>query len=174
MIRYAQWLAGHPGAELAGSADDYRNRFPKGVERSARASEYAGRPIQRQLIGLLEKRPDLRSYFERLQADLQFHAKERAQSQLAKNFEARDQALDMAVEARDYRAIGSLSDPWVQHGMPKIKADADRGAQKIVINMIGMTPEQKKLLTAGIIEPEEPDEIEWEVIETEKTAEEDE
>src|SRR4051812_12965200 len=117
MVRYCQWLAQTPGAELAGGGDGDRTPHPKSGGRGARASEYSGRRVQRQLIVFLERRPDVREYFEKLQTDLQFHAKERAQSQVAKNFEARDEALAQARAYGDYMAIGKLTDPWVHHGM---------------------------------------------------------
>lgn len=173
MTRYAQWLCSHPAAEMSGNATDFRHRYPTGDERAARASEYAGRPVQRQLIVLLEKRKDLREYFEKLRSDTQVYAKELAKNQIGRNFELREKGLEMAAESGDHKAIEHYTRPFLEHAFPK-KQEVGQGPQRVVINMIGMTPEQKKLLTAGVTEPEEPDEVEWEYIETEKVQEEDE
>lgn len=172
MVRYCQWLATYPGAELTGGKDDYRSRYPTGEERAAAASKFSGRMVQRQLISLLEKRSDVREYFAKLLADATFHAKERAKTDLGRNLDLREKGLDMAMEAKDHRAIETYTRPYVEAGIGK-KVDHGEQAQRVVINLIGMPQEQKKLLLSGVTEPEELDEIEWEVVEREKKAEED-
>ena len=176
MVRYTQWLAAYPGAELTGTHEDYRSRYPTGDERAARASEYSGRVVQRQLVALLEKRKDLREYFDKLRTDAVYHAKELARNQVARNFRAREMALDKALDLQpdgklgpeaDVRAVETFTRPFVELAFPK-KTEGDKAPQRVVINLIGMPAEQKKMLLSGVTEPEEDDTIDYEIIENEK------
>jgi hypothetical protein len=166
MRLYALWLTGR-GGELSGTKEEYRGRFPTSDERSGRATELAGRPVLPQLVALLEKRKDFKEYFELLQADSTFLAKELVRQRIPKNFEARDRGLDLALRAEDHKSIEHYTRVFVEHGMPK-KVEGEQQATRYTINLFGATPEQKKMLLSGITEPEEPDEVEFEVIESEK------
>jgi hypothetical protein len=129
---------------------------PLSAERVAKASELAGRPVQAQLVTIMEKRKDLRDYFEQVNADSQFHAKELARLAVAKNFEARAQGLDWAVEQKDHKVIEHYTRPFVDHGIGK-KADGEKPVQKIVINLLGMPAEQKKMLLKAASGQEDDD-----------------
>jgi hypothetical protein len=166
MRGYAKWLASHPGAELTGTGDGYRARHPTSVERVARATEYAGRAVQVELVRILEKRADFREYFQKLLEDTVFHAKELARDQIARNFEIRDLGLTMAAEKGDHKAIEHYTRPFVEHGFPKKAPDEER-TQRVTINLIGASPEQQKRIL-GAMAGEPPDEIEWELIPNEQ------
>jgi hypothetical protein len=162
---YAQWLTGQ-GGELSGSKGEYRGRYPVATERARVASELAGRPVQVQLVALLEKRADFREYYGRLQGDPQFLAKELAGQRVTKNFEARDKALEGALVKEDFRAVETITRPYIEHGMPK-KVESDRSPARVVINLIGASEEQKKLVLSALTE-EEPEAIDYEIIENQK------
>ena len=166
MKQYARWLAGYPGAELTGMRPGYRARHPMGAVRAAKASFFAHRTVQEQLVRQLEKRVDVREYFEKLRADTAYHAKELARDQIARNFEAREQGLEMAVKAEDHKAVEHYTRPFVEHGFPKKERD-EAGVQKVVINLFGATPEQKAMVLKAMAgEPVE--ELEYEIIPNDK------
>ena len=166
MRLYALWLTGK-GGELSGTREDYRGRYPTGLERAKQASELSGRPVQARLVAVFEKRKDLREYFELLQGDSAFLAKELVRQRITKNFEARDQGLDMALQASDHKSIEHYTRVFVEHGMPK-KADGEKQQTRVTINLIGASEERKNLWLKGVTEPEEPDEIEYEIVENPK------
>jgi hypothetical protein len=164
MTEYVQWLISQPGAELTGSKGAYRARHPLVTERAAMASKCSGRRVQVPLIPLLERRQDLRDYYERLRADTQFHSKELARGQIAENFQARAEGLQMAREAKDYSQIRHYTEPFVAHALPKMKVERQESAPRIVIQ-IG-SAEAKKMIDKALSEEEEPQEVEYEIIET--------
>jgi hypothetical protein len=180
MRAYARWLAGHPTAEMSGTREDHRSRYPTLPVRAARASEYAGRPVQTQLVTLLEKRKDLREYFEKVRDDVDYHTRELAKQEVGENFEIRRAGLHAAAgrkvledgtvvyEVEDLKAIEHYTRPYVERGIGK-KVERDVPVARYTINLFGVPPEQKRLLLSGVTEPEEPDEVDYEVIETEKT-----
>ena len=51
--------------------------------------------------------------------------------------------------------------------MPK-KADGEKQQTRVTINLIGASQERKNLWLKGVTEPEEPDEIEYEIVENPK------
>jgi hypothetical protein len=166
MRLYALWLTGK-GGELAGSREDYRGRYPTGQERSAKASELAGRAVQARLVAVFEKRKDMREYYDQLQGDSQFLAKEMVRQRIVKNFEARDQGLDMALAEKDHKSIEHYTRPAFEHGMPK-KSEGERQAPRVVINLLGASEERKKMWLGAVSDKEEMDDVDFEVIENQK------
>lgn len=186
MVAYAKWLAGEPGAELSeGREVGYRGRYPTGDERARRCTEFSGRLVHRQFIPLVERRPDFKEYFGKLRSDTQFHAKELARDTIALNFRARQKGLEKALgkkvgedgtvtyddNAVDHREIERYTRPFLDHAFPK-KEEHAPAVQKFTINLFGASEDQKRLLLKAVT-PEEPDEIEYEIIPNEKTEAED-
>jgi hypothetical protein len=174
MRAYARWLAGSPTAEMAGTKEDHRSRYPMLEVRAARASEYAGRPVQTQLITLLEKRKDLREYFEKIREDVDYHTKELAKQEVAENFEIRRAGLHKAAgrvevdgvvtyDVQDLKAIEHYTRPFIERGIGK-KVDHEReSAPRVVINLIGARPEDKRLVLQALAD-ETPEDVDYEVI----------
>lgn len=160
MESYIQWLAGEPGAELTGTDTKYRSRYPTSDERAAKASFFAKRPIQRQLIVLLERRPDIRDYFDKVRGDTQFHARELAKAQIARNFELREKGLELAYQMGDHKSVEHYTRPYVDHGMPKKVNDAPQAPRVII--QIGSSDAQK--LIGRVLKEDAPQEIEYEVL----------
>ena len=172
MQLYAQWLAGEPGAELAGErgGEGYRARHPTNPVRASKASFFAKRVVQTELVRKLEKRADFRDYFEKLRADTAFHAKELAREQIAANFEARANGLHWAVQARDIGQIEKYTRPYVDHAFPK-KVDHDRLEMPRVIIQVG-GKEAKRLIAEALADDQKAiPEVEYEVIETKRLTE---
>jgi hypothetical protein len=181
MRLYVQWLVSQPGAELTKGAGSYRSRYPTAVERAARASFFAKRPVQDDLVRLLERRKDIRDYFDKVGSDVDYHTKELAKQEVAENFEIRRAGLHKAAgrvekdgvvsyDVVDLKAIEHYTRPFVERGIGK-KVDHDAPVAKYTINLFGVPAEQKRLLLSGVTEPEELDEVEYEVIESEKITE---
>lgn len=175
MRLYALWLTDQ-GGELTGTRAEYRGRYPTGEERAAKATGLCGRPIRRQSIPVMEKREDFREYFDRLQTDSRFLAQELARQQVTKNFKAREKALQKALDEQpdgtvgenaDVRAVESFTRPYLEHAMPKQKLEKEEQAPRIVINLVGASPEQKRLI-AMTQEEMEADVIDYEIIENDK------
>ena len=177
MYAYAQWLVGENG-ELSAEKGSYRARHPTGEVRSVKASSLAGRKVPRQHVARLEKRQDFRAYFQKLQQDAAFLAKELARQQIAANLEARAVALERASGRlkmpdgtvkyleMDIGEVRQLTAPFVELAFPK-KEQAAEQRQVIVLQIGG---EARKLIeeaVAGAIEgPREAVEGEdYEVIE---------
>jgi hypothetical protein len=176
MRLYGQWLAGQPGAELTGSKGDYRSRYPTSDVRAARASFFATRPVQVELVRMLEKRKDFREYFEKVRDDVDFHTKELARQQVAENFEAREAGLrkasgrkvdektgEITYDVQDAKAVEHYTRVFVERGIGKKVDHEKNSAPRIVINLIGASEERKKLWLEDTI-----DEVEFEVIENPK------
>jgi hypothetical protein len=173
MERYIQWLVGQPGAELTGSRGEYRSRHPTITVRAAKASYFATRPVQPELVRLLEKRKDVREYFEKVRSDVDFHTKELAKQQVAENFEAREAGLraasgrtvdpvtgEVSYDVKDIKALEHYTRVFVERGIgKKVEHDKDR-SPRIVINLIGASEERKKLWLEDTI-----DEVDYEIIE---------
>jgi hypothetical protein len=161
MAKYCQWLASIPGAELSGSEEEYRSRTPKSIEREAMVGKLTNRTIPRQYIRLLEQRPDVRAYFDKIRADAAFHARELAKDQVAANLEARAEALKRAsgrIEMPDgtvqyaemnLSEVRQLTAPYLDLAFPKVEKGGER-APRIVIQ-IG-SPEAMKQIKAVIEE----------------------
>ena len=163
MYHYAQWLAEHPGAILARvGLVNHRRSPPTQQDRTAQASRCARRKITRALVVSLERRADFVDYFEKLRADAQFLARELLRGKISKNLEARDKGLDMAVTVSDHKAIEHYTRPFVELGFPK-KAEKEDAAPRITIN-IG-SADAKTLLAKVLDEPDEVQDVEYEVIE---------
>jgi hypothetical protein len=173
MDRYIQWLVGQPGAELTGTKQEYRSRHPTITVRAAKASYFATRPVQPELVRLLEKRKDVREYFEKVRTDVDFHTRELAKQQVTENFEIRQAGLHAAAgrevdpgtgevtyKVVDLKAIEHYTRPFIERGIgKKVEHDKDR-RPTIVINLLGASEERKKLWLEDEIE-----EIEYEVVE---------
>jgi hypothetical protein len=111
--RYAHWLAKHPDAELTRPPGmGYRRRRPSNVERVAELSRILGRRIHPEWIRFLEKRADFVAYFERLQTNPRFLARELSLQKIAGSILARCAALEEAQRLGDVKAI-ELHTRWV-------------------------------------------------------------
>lgn len=180
MKQYGRWLAGEPGAEPSGLHEGYRARHPVGEVRASKASFFAHRTVQRELVRRLEQRPDFQDYFRRLREDTAYQAKEFARDQLVENFEARQAGLRKAagwteVDGKvtynvvDAKAVEHYTRPYLEHGFPKKSQDAPP-PQKFVINLFGASPEQKAMVLKAMAgEVEEP--IEYELLPNPKLLE---
>lgn len=167
MQLYGQWLAGEPGAELAGIREKggYRARHPTQLIRANRASYFARRVVQPELVRLLEKRADFRDYFEKLRADTAFHAKELAKEAITRNFEVRSQGLELAAEGKDIRMMEMYTRPYLEHAFPKQKNESVEMPRVII--QIG-SKEAQRLIASALAPDEELPEVEYEVIETKR------
>jgi hypothetical protein len=184
MFLYARWLAAIPGAELSkpagnGPRGSYK---PSNAERVAAATKFAHRRVDHERVTLLERRGEFRDYHAKLLADAAFHAKELANQDIVENFEIRRAGLRKAAgrkvredgsvvyEVEDAKAIEHYTRPFLELAFPK-KKDGDAPVAKYTINLFGVPAEHKRLLLSGVTEPEELDEVEYEVIESEKITE---
>jgi hypothetical protein len=179
MRLYVQWLVSQPGAELSGSRGSYRSRYPTAAERAARASFLAKRVVQGELVRLLERRKDVREYFEKVGSDVDYHTKELAKQEVAENFEIRRAGLHKAAgrtvaedgtvsyDVADLKAIEHYTRPFVERGIgKKVEHDQDK-APRVVINLLGAPEASKRLWLAAVSdEPEET--LDYEVIPNEK------
>ena len=180
MERYALWLASEPEAELArpkGEGGKRGHAVPV-AERIIKARAFSGRPMDKDKIRLLEQRPDVREFFEKVRTDAQFHAKELATRLIAQKFEARELGLQKALDKQidpvtgkafagpeaDVKAIEHYTRPAWELAFPKKANEGAVPPPRIIINLAGMSDERKKLWLSGITEPEEPDDVEWEII----------
>jgi hypothetical protein len=176
MLRYAQWLIQQPEAELAIPNKGSRKRMgPRISERTAYASLTAKRKINKDYINTLEQRPDFREYFDKCRADVAFLTKELMKRSVHVAVEAREEALGRAsgrVEMpdgsvrygeMDIKAVNDLT-RWVPEvAFPK----KDLAAEKppTIVLHLGDGASRKLLGTLG---QEEPQDVEYEVIENQK------
>jgi hypothetical protein len=166
--RYAIWLAQHPHAELTRApGNGYRWRYPVNAERVAEASQLAGRRIFPYWVRILEQRRDFHRYFERLQSNPSFLAREILHPEIPKGLQARQGALvwamrkveDGTATRRDYRTIEQLT-RWVlelAYRPPKPR----RQPSPIVIHLA----QQPRSESDNTRTPEEPLDVEAEEIE---------
>jgi hypothetical protein len=178
MLHYAQWLVGHPTAELAKPAGQgaRTNYKPTTADRVTMATKFAHRLVDADRLLLLERREEFRAYFEKVRSDVDFHTKELAKQQVAENFEAREAGLraasgrkvdpvtgEVSYDVKDIKALEHYTRVFVERGIgKKVEHDKDR-TPRIVINLIGASEERKKLWLEDTI-----DEVEYEVIENDK------
>jgi len=171
MFKYVCWLAEQPEAELSAprTSGKFRKRSrPYASERAAKATSLAHRRIPQQYITKLEQREDVIEYFNRLRTDAQFKARELVIATIQRNLDLRDKGLSMAEEAGDYRAIETFTKPFVDLALPKQQQPTEQ-KPRITINLIGNQDAQKLL---GKVLADEPDEVDFEVIETKKDEDE--
>jgi hypothetical protein len=179
MLRYAQWLIQQPEAELAIPNKGSRKRMgPRISERTAYASLTAKRRITKEYINVLEQRADFRDYFDKCRADVAFLTKELMKRSIHVAVEAREVALERAsgrilmpdgttqYGTMDIKAVNDLT-RWVPEvAFPK----KDLAAEKppTIVLHLGDGASRKLLGTLG---QEEPQDVEYEVIENQKLLE---
>jgi hypothetical protein len=163
MVKYLQWLVSIPGAELKGTKGEFRARVPKAIEREAMMQKLTGRQIPKRYVYMLESRPDVREYFDKLRADAAFHARELAKDQVAANLEARAEALKRAsgrIEMPDgtvqyaemnLSEVRQLTAPYLDLAFPKVEKSG-AAAPRIVIQ-IGSDTAMKQI--KAVLEEEE-------------------
>jgi hypothetical protein len=176
MLRYAQWLIQQPEAELAIPNKGSRKRMgPRISERTAYASLTAKRRITKEYINVLEQRADFRDYFDKCRADVAFLTKELMKRSIHVAVEAREEALGRAsgrIEmpdgtvqygTMDIKAVNDLT-RWVPEvAFPKKDATAEK--PPTIVLHLGDGASRKLLGTLG---QEEPQDVEYEVIENQK------
>jgi hypothetical protein len=179
MLRYAQWLIQQPEAELAIPNKGSRKRMgPRISERTAYASLTAKRRITKEYINVLEQRADFRDYFDKCRADVAFLTKELMKRSIHVAVEAREVALERAsgriqmpdgstqYGAMDIKAVNDLT-RWVPEvAFPKKDATAEK--PPTIVLHLGDGASRKLLGTLG---QEEPQDVEYEVIENQKLLE---
>lgn len=124
MLRYAEWLILSPG-------------YPSRAARITQANTLAKSDVSRNGVYALEARPDFKAYCEELQRGPLEEARAKFRSRLPKYVDAHEQALDMAREAGDYKAVAQISEPALDRVMPK-KGDAVQATQVTIM----LTPER--------------------------------
>jgi hypothetical protein len=167
MMAYAQWLAQHPDAWIAGPIDgpSRQQTFrgpPKTCERTAKASKEARRPITRDLVVALERRPDFITYFQKLRADYQFMAKELLKQDISRNIELRREGLESAAKNEDHKAIKGYTD-WVT-GVAFPKKVIEEGHRPTIHITIGGGSEARALL-GKVLSGEQVEDGEYEIVE---------
>jgi hypothetical protein len=179
MLRYAQWLIQQPEAELAIANKGGRKRLgPRISERTAYASLTAKRKIGKEYINVLEQRADFREYFDKCRADVAFLTKELMKRSVHVAVEAREEALkrasgrvdmpdgSVAYIAMDVKSVNDLT-RWVPEvAFPKKDATAEK--PPTIVLHLGDGASRKLLGTLG---QEEPQDVEYEVIENQKLLE---
>ncbi len=106
MLAYAEWLASCVNP-------------PSRTERRVQLSQLSRRPVAANHVAQLEERKDFRRYFEDLCKGPLERARAKFQAKFPKYVQAHEDALDMAIEAGDYKAVPAFTIPALDRVSPK-------------------------------------------------------
>jgi hypothetical protein len=151
-LAFCKWLAAHPHSRFRVQCD--------------MASSLAGTDIGMVEIRQMRARKNFRAMYGRYRANILQRMDEHRENfesvNITKAIKAHAEAIDLAVEAKDYRAIPALVDPAIK----ALYKHTDEQAEKpmIVLNLGGMagrldeppTEVEHEMLPAEIEEHDEP------------------